>query len=77
MKTENFFEEFVEAYKDDPVRFVQEMLGAEPFDYQQEFLEALAKGTRKMSVKSGHGTGKSTTASWACLLYTSPSPRDS
>ena len=69
MKTENFFEEFVEAYKDDPVRFVQEMLGAEPFDYQQEFLEALAKGTRKMSVKSGHGTGKSTTASWAMLWF--------
>jgi phage terminase large subunit len=69
MKTENFFEEFVEAYKDDPVRFVREMLGAEPFDYQQEFLEALAKGTRKMSVKSGHGTGKSTTASWAMLWF--------
>lgn len=69
MKTDNFFEEFVEAYKDDPVRFVREMLGAEPFDYQQEFLEALAKGTRKMSVKSGHGTGKSTTASWAMLWF--------
>ena len=69
MKTENFFEEFVEAYADDPVRFVREMLGAEPFDYQQEFLEAVAKGTRKMSVKSGHGTGKSTTASWAMLWF--------
>jgi len=69
MKSENFFEEFVEAYADDPVRFVREMLGAEPFDYQQEFLKALAKGTRKMSVKSGHGTGKSTTASWAMLWF--------
>ena len=36
-----------------PLRFVREMLGAEPFDYREEFLEALAKGTRKMSVKSG------------------------
>jgi len=69
MKTENFFEEFVEVYRNDPVRFVREMLGAEPFDYQCEFLEALAKGTRKMSVKSGHGTGKSTTASWAMLWF--------
>ena len=69
MKTENFFEEFVGAYANDPVRFVREMLGAEPFDYQTEFLEALAKGTRKMSVKSGHGTGKSTTASWAMLWF--------
>ena len=69
MKTENFFEEFVEVYREDPVRFVREMLGAEPFDYQCEFLEALSKGTRKMSVKSGHGTGKSTTASWAMLWF--------
>ena len=44
MKTENFFEEFVEVYREDPVRFVREMLGAEPFDYQCEFLEALSKG---------------------------------
>ncbi len=67
--TTNFMEEFTAAYYDDPVRFVREMLGAEPFDYQVEFLEALAKNERKMSVKSGHGTGKSTTASWAMLWF--------
>ena len=60
--TENFMEEFVEAYANDPVKFVQEMLGAEPFDYQIEFLNAVANNTRKMSVKAGHGVGKSTTA---------------
>ena len=69
MKSDNFFDEFVEAYHTDPVRFVYEMLGAKPFDYQAEFLNALAKGTRKMSVKSGHGTGKSTTAAWAMLWF--------
>ena len=67
--TTNFMEEFTAAYYDDPVRFVREMLGAEPFDYQVEFLEALAKNERKMSCKSGHGTGKSTTASWAMLWF--------
>lgn len=65
----NFMEEFTQAYYDDPVRFVREMLGAEPYEYQREFLEALAQGERKMSVKSGHGTGKSTTASWAMLWF--------
>ena len=64
----NFFEEFVAAYGNDPVLFVEEMLGAEPFDYQAEFLRALLD-ERKMSVKSGHGTGKSTTASWAMLWF--------
>jgi len=45
------------------------MLGADPFPYQIEFLETLARNERKMSVKSGHGTGKSTTASWAMLWF--------
>ena len=67
--TKNFMEEFVEAYHSDPVRFVQEMLGATPFDYQAEFLQTLAGSERRMSVKSGHGTGKSTTASWAMLWF--------
>jgi len=61
-------EEFVAAYGNDPVLFVEEMLGADPFDYQAEFLRALL-AERKMSVKSGHGTGKSTTASWAMLWF--------
>ena len=64
----NFMEEFVAAYGNDPVLFVEEMLGAQPFDYQAEFLRALL-AERKMSVKSGHGTGKSTTASWAMLWF--------
>tara|TARA_Y100000389_G_C17466662_1_gene526290 strand:+ start:622 stop:2016 length:1395 start_codon:yes stop_codon:yes gene_type:complete len=64
----NFMEEFVAAYGNDPVLFVEEMLGAQPFDYQSEFLRALLD-ERKMSVKSGHGTGKSTTASWAMLWF--------
>ena len=69
MTTKNFMEEFVETYQNDPVRFVQEMLGAEPFDYQKEFLREVASPTRRLSVKSGHGTGKSTTASWAMLWF--------
>ena len=64
----NFMEEFVAAYGNDPVLFVEEMLGAQPFDYQAEFLRALL-AERKMTVKSGHGTGKSTTASWAMLWF--------
>jgi phage terminase large subunit len=65
----NPLEEFVRAYYADPVRFVKEILGAEPLDYQAEFLQAIASGERKLSVRSGHGTGKSTAASWAMLWF--------
>ena len=69
MTEANPLEEFVLRYRDDPVLFVKEVLGATPYAYQAEFLDALASGERKMSVRSGHGTGKSTTSSWAMLWY--------
>ena len=65
----NPLQEFVLRYRDDPVLFVKEVLGADPYDYQSEFLEAISSGERKMSVRSGHGTGKSTSASWAMLWF--------
>lgn len=66
---QNPLEEFAREYYHNPVGFVKEILGAEPLPYQAEFLEALADGERKMSVRSGHGTGKSTAASWAMLWF--------
>lgn len=65
----NPFEEFTRKYAYDPVLFVKEVLGADPLEYQAEFLEAIANGERKISIRSGHGTGKSTSASWAMLWY--------
>tara|TARA_R110001606_G_scaffold76056_1_gene175974 strand:- start:47 stop:1447 length:1401 start_codon:yes stop_codon:yes gene_type:complete len=69
MSEQNPLVDFVSAYKDDPVAFVREILGAEPFDYQQALLVDIANGERKISVRSGHGTGKSTTFSWAMLWF--------
>jgi len=69
MSEANPFEEFTLQYMDDPVLFVREVLGAEPLAYQAEFLEAISSGERKISIRSGHGTGKSTSASWAMLWY--------
>ena len=69
MSEANPFEEFTLQYMDDPVLFVREVLGAEPLAYQAEFLDAIASGERKISIRSGHGTGKSTSASWAMLWY--------
>ncbi len=49
MTTEgNPFEDFTLQYMDDPVLFVRAVLGAEPLEYQAEFLNAIAYGERKM-----------------------------
>jgi phage terminase large subunit len=65
----NPFVEFVKRYRNAPVLFVQEVLGVEPDEWQKEFLNAIATGKRQISVRSGHGVGKSTAASWAMLHY--------
>lgn len=65
----NPFLDFVRRYRNDPVLFVQEVLGVEPDEWQKEFLTAIAAGKRQISVRSGHGVGKSTAASWAMLWY--------
>jgi len=66
---DNTMIDVVQRYAKRPTLFVQEILGVEPLPYQAEFLEAIASGERKISVRSGHGTGKSTAASWAMLWF--------
>jgi phage terminase large subunit len=65
----NPFIQFITLYRTDPVLFVKEVLGVEPDKWQQDFLNAVASGERKISIRSGHGVGKSTTASWAMLWF--------
>lgn len=65
----NPFVEFRNRYYWAPVLFVQEVLGAQPDDWQDEFLTAIAWGKRRISVRSGHGVGKSTAVSWAAIWW--------
>lgn len=72
MTSSNPFEDMVERYgttEDGPVLFVTEILGVTPLEYQADLLRAVARGERKISVRSGHGLGKSTTLSWAMLWF--------
>ena len=68
-ETENPFVEFVQTFHNDPVAFVRSVLKIEPDPWQSELLEAVASGNRRISVRSGHGVGKSTVASWAMLWF--------
>lgn len=65
----NPFIQFITLYRNDPNLFVKEVLGVEPDEWQKDFLTAVASGERKISIRSGHGVGKSTTASWAMLWF--------
>ncbi|HDR9253543.1 TPA: DEAD/DEAH box helicase family protein [Burkholderia vietnamiensis] len=69
LQQENPFIHFSARYYYDPILFVQEVLGAEPYEWQKEFLQAIADGNRKISVRSGHGVGKSTATSWAAIWH--------
>lgn len=60
---------FIETYRDNPVAFVKIVLGADPLPWQCELMEAVAKGTRRISVRAGHGVGKSTCCSWILLWH--------
>ena len=60
---------FIEAYRNKPVEFVENVLKATPLPWQREFLVALARGERRISVRAGHGVGKSTVCSWALVWF--------
>ena len=66
---ENPFIEFALRYRNDPVLFVREVLNTEPDVWQVEFLNHIAAGNRRISVRSGHGVGKSTASAWAMVWY--------
>lgn len=72
MSKDNPFLEMIARYgmtPEGPGLFVREILGAVPEAYQDDLLRAVGGGERKVSVRSGHGTGKSTSLSWSMLWF--------
>lgn len=55
-------------WRNDPVAFVREALSAEPDTWQEESLNALVTNDR-ISIRSGHGVGKSAFLSWVLLWF--------
>lgn len=50
-----------------PALFAQEVLGAEPTEQQWQASQAIVE-RRRVSIRSGHGTGKSTFMAW-CVIW--------
>jgi hypothetical protein len=52
-----------------PLLFVTEALGAEPYPWQRQVLEWLGAGETRISVRSGHGVGKTALEAWLALWF--------
>lgn len=58
----------VRAWRADPALFVRQMWGAKLEPFQAQALQQLASGDR-VSIRSGHGIGKSTLDAWAVIWF--------
>lgn len=66
--TYNPFLDFAARFYDDPVGFSQEVLGIDPDPCQRDLLNDIVDPEKRLlSVRSGHGTGKSTTLAIAAV----------
>lgn len=65
----NPFVEFRDRYSSDPVLFVQEVLAAEPDANQIKVLNAVGRGERRVTIRSGHGVGKTATLAWLIIWH--------
>lgn len=55
-------------WRDDPIAFVREAIGVEPVKWQADLMAALVTKD-KISVRSGHGVGKSSVCAWIVLWW--------
>ena len=60
----------LKEWRNSPLQFVVEALGAKPSKQQAEALRVLPK-TKRLSIHSGHGCGKDAFCSWAALWFLS------
>ena len=63
----------LKMWRKDINRFAIDVFGFQPTDQQKQIFDALSKPSAKVSVKAGHGVGKSALAAvfaiWHCLLF--------
>jgi hypothetical protein len=64
----------VATYRDRPIQFVEDLLLRQYPDFkleawQKSFLKAVGRGERRISVRAGHGVGKSAACSFALIWH--------
>lgn len=68
-QSENPYVDFINRYYHNARLFVVEVLGETPDDWQGTVLDWVSGGERQISVRSGHGVGKSTVAAWIMIWF--------
>lgn len=58
-----------EVYATDPVGFTIDILGVTPDDWQAHDMAAIGLGERRLSVRAGHGVGKTAFCSWLVVWH--------
>lgn len=58
-----------EVWRDSPLLYVRQRFGVEPTFQQRAMLNAIAPYGAKVTVRSGHGVGKTSTASWIIFWH--------
>lgn len=59
----------VSSYVNDPVGFVRDILGGSPDPWQEKVMRDVAAGVRRISVRAGHGVGKSAVCAWLSIWH--------
>lgn len=63
----SIFRQFLDTYAQNPRQFVRDVLGVTPQPWQDDVLAAYQRGDRRISIRSGHGVGKSALLAWIML----------
>ena len=61
----------IAKWRKDPTLFVKTVLNAKPDKWQSGVMQAVANGDRGVSIRSGHGVGKTSCLSWLALWWIS------
>jgi phage terminase large subunit len=59
----------IDAYKTKPVEFTIDIIGVTPDTWQAEAMRKVAAGVRRLSVRAGHGVGKSAFCAWLVIWH--------
>jgi len=65
-----FYAQLLDTYADNPVGFVEDVLGVNTLqDWQKKLMMAVARGARRISVRAGHGVGKSALCAFVVIWF--------
>jgi len=64
----------MQYYYNHPYEFVVDVIGVTPSDQQKQVLDAFGRGDKHVTVRSGHGIGKTALESWVALWFMSTRP---